>query len=632
MATKIFTSESLTTFINEIKTYISNAISTKANISHNHVISNIDGLQSALDSKAASGHTHSDVYTETEVDTLLSGKANTSHTHSISNITNLQSVLDGKASTSHGTHVSYSTTAPVMDGSASVGTASTVARSDHKHPTDTSRAAQTSLDSHTSNKSNPHGVTLAQLGVTTTATELNALDGITATVTELNYVDGVTSNIQTQLNGKAASSHTHTIANITNLQTTLDGKAASSHTHKVANITDLTATATELNYMDGVTSNVQTQLDGKAASSHNHSATNITSGTLSSDRLPTVPISKGGTGATTAADVLTNLGITATASELNYVDGVTSNIQTQLNGKASSSHTHNYAGSSSAGGDANNALKLQGYTRNNLYADISTWIQTVGLTHTITVEGNKDTYYPVRIYLSSSKTMPTYVSIHKNLGTATPSIDGNHSNGSSSMWLIYEGRNRSWDGNGGYLKTLYRYMGYADLCSHTDIGTSVVGDLIVWLRGGGCVYNVSATNSSTAPSIYYQETNLGTETYPYNVAPRTDLGNKGIYRGLLGYGNIDGNASTATNVAWSGVTSKPSYYDAKAIKSITRNGTTFTYTCMDGTTGTFTQQDNNTTYGVATTSSNGLMSSSDKSKLDGMVLATVSEVETYLSI
>jgi len=273
METKIFTNESLTTLVDEIKKYTNNAVSTKANISHNHTISNVDGLQSALDSKAVSGHDHNDTYyTETEVDTLLSGKANSSHTHTIANITNLQTTLDGKANTSHGTHVSYSTTTPVMDGTASVGTASTVARSDHKHPTDTSRAAQTSLDSHTSNKSNPHGVTLAQLGVTATAAELNALDGITATVTELNYVDGVTSNIQTQLNSKAASSH-------------------------------------------------------------NHAATNITSGTLSSDRLPTVPISKGGTGATTATAALTNLGITATATELNYVDGVTSNVQTQLNNK-----------------------------------------------------------------------------------------------------------------------------------------------------------------------------------------------------------------------------------------------------------------------------------------------------------
>lgn len=55
--------------------------------------------------------------------------------------------------------------------------------------------------------------------------------------------------------------------------------------------------------------------------------------------------------------------------------------------------------------------------------------------------------------------------------------------------------------------------------------------------------------------------------------------------------NISGSAGS---VAWGNVTSKPNYYDAKAIKTITRSGTTFTYTCLDGTTGTFTQQDNNT--------------------------------------
>lgn len=83
--------------------------------------------------------------------------------------------------------------------------------------------------------------TLSSFGVTATAAELNKLDGVTATTTELNYVDGVTSNIQTQLDGKASSSHTHSgyassshthsISNITNLQSTLDGKADSNHTH-----------------------------------------------------------------------------------------------------------------------------------------------------------------------------------------------------------------------------------------------------------------------------------------------------------------------------------------------------------------------------------------------------------------
>lgn len=83
---------------------------------------------------------------------VASGKAAKEHTHAIADVNGLKSALDGKAETSHGTHVTYSTTAPVMDGTASVGSAATVARSDHKHPTDTSRASQTSLDTHTSNK------------------------------------------------------------------------------------------------------------------------------------------------------------------------------------------------------------------------------------------------------------------------------------------------------------------------------------------------------------------------------------------------------------------------------------------------------------------------------------------------
>lgn len=46
---------------------------------------------------------------------------------------------------------------------------------------------------------------------------------------------------------------------------------------------------------------------------------------------------------TNANTAITNLGITATATELNYSSGVTSAIQTQLNGKASTSHTHSTA-------------------------------------------------------------------------------------------------------------------------------------------------------------------------------------------------------------------------------------------------------------------------------------------------
>jgi hypothetical protein len=55
-------------------------------------------------------------------------------------------------------------------------------------------------------------------GITASTAELNVLDGITASTAELNYVDGVTSAIQTQLDGKAASVHTHVMADITDLE------------------------------------------------------------------------------------------------------------------------------------------------------------------------------------------------------------------------------------------------------------------------------------------------------------------------------------------------------------------------------------------------------------------------------
>nr|DAO17345.1 MAG TPA: hypothetical protein [Caudoviricetes sp.] len=68
------------------------------------------------------------------------------------------------------------------------------------------------------------------------------------------------------------------------------------------------------------------------------------------------------------------------------------------------------------------------------------------------------------------------------------------------------------------------------------------------------------------------------------------------------------------------------YDQSKAIKSISRSGTTFTATALDGTTFTFTQQDNNTTYGIATQNANGLMSAADKTKLDNLSATSVSAI------
>jgi hypothetical protein len=159
-----------------------------------------------------------------------------------------------------------------------------------------------------------------------------------------------------QLETKADAGHAHKISDVANLQSSLDKKVPVDRTINGKNLTsNITLSASDVGASasghthDGryyTESEIDSKLSNKANASHNHSASNITSGTLSSDRLPTVPISKGGTGATTAASALTNLGITATAAELNkldgvtastaelnYVDGVTSNIQTQLDNK-----------------------------------------------------------------------------------------------------------------------------------------------------------------------------------------------------------------------------------------------------------------------------------------------------------
>ena len=76
-------------------------------------------------------------------------------------------------------------------------------------------------------------------------------------------------NLTTDLAGKAATSHTHVIADTTGLQTALDGKAATGHAHVIADVTGL-----------------QTTLDAKAATSHVHAAGDITSGVLAAARIP----------------------------------------------------------------------------------------------------------------------------------------------------------------------------------------------------------------------------------------------------------------------------------------------------------------------------------------------------------
>jgi hypothetical protein len=133
-------------------------------------------------------------------------------------------------------------------------------------------------------------------------------------------------DLQSALNGKAATVHTHVIADTTGLQTALDGKSATGHTHLKADITDLQpaldakANTSHTHAVADVT-NLQTLLDGKASTSHTHTISNTT-------------------GLQTALDTLqTNIDGKAATSHTHTIANVTG-LQTAIDGKAATVHTH----------------------------------------------------------------------------------------------------------------------------------------------------------------------------------------------------------------------------------------------------------------------------------------------------
>jgi hypothetical protein len=181
---------------------------------HSHLISDITGLQAALNSKAAS-----------------------IHTHIIGDITGLQAVLDTRGIPAGGTagqvlakvngtdyQVIWATPAS-GGGSGSIawaditGKPSTFAPSAHTHVISEVTSLQSALDG-------------------------KQASGSYAAAVHTHAIADVTS-LQTALDGKqaagayAVSVHGHLIADVNNLQTALDGKAASVHTHAIADVTGL---------------------------------------------------------------------------------------------------------------------------------------------------------------------------------------------------------------------------------------------------------------------------------------------------------------------------------------------------------------------------------------------------------
>lgn len=140
----------------------------------------------------------------------------------------------------------------------------------------------------------------------TDAADITAMNGNWDTIdTELNKIGGK----QATITGAASSITTNNLTASKALVSDASGKVA------VSSVTD-----TELGYLSGVTSAIQTQISGKQAT-----ITGGASSIVSSDLTTSRALVSNSSGKVSTS--------TATSTEVGYLSGVTSSIQSQLNGK-----------------------------------------------------------------------------------------------------------------------------------------------------------------------------------------------------------------------------------------------------------------------------------------------------------
>ena len=145
---------------------------------------------------------------------------------------------------------------------------------------------------------------------------------------ELSYLDGVTSSIQAQLNGKAAAGSGSGGA-------PTDSPTFTGNVSLPATTTIGTVSAAELGYLDGATSNLQAQINAKqAALSFDATPTSSSQNVVRSAGIFTAlaakaPIDSPTFTGTATLPATTSIG-NVSAAEIGFLDGVTAAIQTQF--------------------------------------------------------------------------------------------------------------------------------------------------------------------------------------------------------------------------------------------------------------------------------------------------------------
>lgn len=461
------------------------------------------------------------------------------------------------------------------------------------------------------------------LGVPSTNTTYSAatssVDGLMSAA-DKSKLDGIASGAtKITIDSALSSTSTNPVQNKV-VNSALAGKASSNHTHST--LDGLTATIAELNYCDGVTSNIQTQLNNKSSAGHTHDVSYI-SGVL--------PVSKGGTGqsnATNSANAFINAlstgdsvpndndyfisqyvngGTTTTTYHRRPISALWNYIKSKADSiYATSSHTHNYAGSSSAGGAATSALKLSntsviGSATQPVYFNASG--VPVACTYTLgkSVPSNAvftDTTYSTFVKSGSGAKAGLVPAPSTTAGTTKYLREDGTWQVPPDTNTTYSAATTSASGlmTAAMVTKLNSIATGANAYTHPSYSAKTSGLYKVTVDASG---HVSAATAVTKADI----TALG--------IPGSDTDTHYTSHLFVGASGGNANATTATSNPYLLCVDNTTNRNSIQLKA----GSNMSISAVNGVV-TFTAT--NTTYSAATSGANGLMSSADKAKLDGI--------------
>ena len=208
--------------------------------------------------------------------------------------------------------------------------------------------------------------------------QVSTVTSVRDTSSALDTVVPTEKAVATALSGKAASSHSHSIANVSGLQSALDGKAGTSHSHEISDVSGLqtaldgkqgTLTAgTNISISNGTISNTYSySLPAATTSARGGVVVSTTASNGVALAISSGTVSVAATAASTTAVGTVRLATTseATAGTSEAVAVTPKGLKTELDKKANTSHTHSYQAVLTAG----NGITI---SSNVIAADIST--------------------------------------------------------------------------------------------------------------------------------------------------------------------------------------------------------------------------------------------------------------------